>query len=111
VARTDGQSEPDAVVVILEEEEAASVPVSERAEQVARAAAALSLRGAERRLDRVGVSVAAPLLRGGPLTRNWRRVVAPASADNLQERREAVDRAGERLRGDRRVRRSHRGRC
>lgn len=154
MAQTDGQSEPDAVVVILEEEEAASVPVSERAEQLARAAATLSLRGAElaaaRRVPElrpvardvagvvvfaaaaltafgfanwaaasalstvlpdwgaalvlaavwiaIGVSVAALLLRGGPLLRNWRRVVAPTSADNLQERQAAVDEAGQRLR-------------
>src|SRR5690242_18296095 len=47
MAETDGHSEPDAVVLVLEEEETASVPVSKRAEQVARAAATLSLRGAE----------------------------------------------------------------
>lgn len=154
VARTDGQGESDAVVVILEEEETASVSVSERAEQVARAAAALSLRGAElaavRRApelrpiarDGVGVAVlsaalitafgfgnwaaasalsivmtdwqaalvltaawiavglllAALLLRGGPLARNWRRVLAPASADNLQRRQEALDEAEQTLR-------------
>jgi hypothetical protein len=154
VAQTDGQSEPDAVVVILEEEATASVPVSERAEQVARAAATLSLRGAElaaaRRVPElrpvardaaglavlalamitafafgnwaaasalsttmtewaaalvlaaawitIGVVAAAVLLRGGPLSRNWRRVVAPASVDNLQERQEAVEQAGLELR-------------
>jgi hypothetical protein len=32
------------------------------------------------------------------LSRNWRRVDAPASADNLQERQEAVDESGQRLR-------------
>jgi hypothetical protein len=154
VAQTDGQSEPETVVVVLEEEETASVPVSERAEQVARAAAVLSLRGAElaavrrtpqlRPLARdllgvvalalagvtafgfanwaaasalstamtdwgaalvlaaawiaIGVLVAALFLRGGPLFRNWRRLAAPASADNLQERQEAVDAAGQELR-------------
>jgi methyl-accepting chemotaxis protein len=45
-----------------------------------------------------GALVAALLLCGGPLSRNWRRVVTPASADNLQERQEAVDEAGQRLR-------------
>jgi hypothetical protein len=154
VAQTDGHHEPDAVVVILEEEETAQVPVSERAEQVARAAATLSLRGAELAAARrapelrpvardltglavfvlalttafafvnwaaasalstvmtdweaglvlaaawtaAGALVAALLLRGGPLSRNWRRVVTPASADNLQERQEAVDEAGQSLR-------------
>ncbi len=154
MAQTDGQSEPDAVVVILEEEETTSVPVSERAEQVARAAATLSLRGAElaaarrtpefRPLARdvaglaavalaaitafgfanwaaasalstamsdwaaalilaaawiaIGVLSAALLLRDGPLARNWRRVVAPASADNLEERQAAVEEAGQGLR-------------
>jgi hypothetical protein len=154
VAHTDGQNEQDAVVVILEEEATASVPVSERAEQLARAAATLSLRGAElaaaRRVPElrpvardvaglaafalaavtafgfanwaaasalttampdwaaalvlagawiaIGVSVAALLMHGGPLVRNWRRVVAPASADNLQEREAAVDEAGQKLR-------------
>jgi hypothetical protein len=151
---TDGHSEPDAVVLVLEEEETASVPVSARAEQVARAAAILSLRGAELAAARrapelrpvardlvgavvlalagitafgfanwaaasalsttmpdwaaalvlaaawiaIGVLVAAVFLRGGPLSRNWRRVVAPASADNLQEREEAVEQAGASLR-------------
>ena len=154
MAQTDGQNEPDAAVVILEEEETASVPVSERAEQVARAAAALSLRGAELAAARrtpelrpiardlvglgilglagitafgfanwaaasalstaiadwaaalvlaaawiaIGVLAAALLLRDGPLSRNWRRVVAPASADNLEERQAAVDEAGQELR-------------
>ena len=154
MGQTDGQSEPDAVVVILEEEETASVQLSERAEQVARAAATLSLRGAElaaaRRVPElrpvardaaglavlalavitafafgnwaaasalsttmtewaaalvlaaawitIGVVAAAVLLRGGPLSRNWRRVVAPASVDNLQERQEAVEQAGLELR-------------
>jgi hypothetical protein len=154
MAQTDGHSEPDAVVVILEEEETAPVPVSERAEEVARAAATLSLRGAELAAARrapelrpvardlagvavlavagitafgfanwaaasalsttladwaaalvlagvwiaIGVLVAALALRGGPVSRNWRRVVAPAGADNLQERQEAVDQAGQRLR-------------
>jgi hypothetical protein len=142
------------VVVVLEEEEAAPVAVSERAEQVARAAATLSLRGAELAAARrapelrpvardlvglavlalagitafgfvnwaaasalsttladwaaalvlaaawiaIGVLVAALFLRGGPLSRNWRRVVAPATADNLQERQEAVEQAGRSLR-------------
>lgn len=154
MAQTDGHSEPDAVVVILEEEETAAVPVSERAEQVARAAATLSLRGAELAAARrapelrpiardltgvvvlavagitafgfanwavasalstalpdwaaalvlagvwiaIGVLVAALVLRGGPLSRNWRRVVVPSGADNLQERQEAVDQAGRTLR-------------
>jgi hypothetical protein len=154
MAQTDGHNEPDAVVVILEEEETAPVPVSERAEEVARAAAVLSLRGAELAAARrapelrpvardlagvavlavagitafgfanwaaasalsttmsdwaaalvlaavwiaIGVTVASLLLRGGPLSRNWRRVVAPAAADNLQERQGAVDEAGRNLR-------------
>jgi hypothetical protein len=46
----------------------------------------------------IGVSAAALLLRGGPLARNWRRIVAPASDDNLQEREAAVDEAGQKLR-------------
>jgi len=46
----------------------------------------------------IGVLIAAVFLRGGPLSRNWRRVVAPASADNLQEREEAVEQAGASLR-------------
>jgi hypothetical protein len=154
MAQTDGHSEPHAVVVVLEEEETASVPVSARAEQVARAAAALSVRGAELATARrapelrpvardlvggavlglagitafgfanwaaasalgttlpdwaaalvlaaawiaIGVLVAALFLRGGPLSRNWRRIVAPATVDNLQERQEAVDQAGQALR-------------
>lgn len=152
MAQTDGHSEPDAVVVILEEE-TASVPVSERAEQVARAAATLSVRGAELAAARrapelrpvardlagvaalalagitafgfanwaaasalsttmadwvaalvlaaawiaIGLLVAALFLRGGPLSRNWRRIVAPAAADSLQKRQEAVEQAGRSL--------------
>jgi hypothetical protein len=147
MAETDGHSEPDAVVLVLEEEETAPVPVSERVEEVAGAAAVLSMRGAswplrggprscdlsretwpvspcsllgitafgfanccrERALDddaRLGGGahsrgrldrdrIAALLLRGGPSSRNWRRVVAPAAADNRQE---AVDEAGRSLR-------------
>ena len=154
MAQNDGHNEADAVVVILEEEETAPVPVSERAEEVARAAATLSVRGAELAAARrtpelrpiardvavvgflalalitafgfgnwaaasalstvltdweaalvlaaawivVGVAAAALLLRGGPLARNWRRVAAPSSEENLQERREAVDEADRRLR-------------
>jgi hypothetical protein len=154
VAQIDGQRESDAVVVILEEEETARVPVSERAEQVARAGATLSLRGAELAAARrtpelcplardvvglaafalaaitafgfanwaaasalstaltdwaaalalaaawiaIGVLAAGLLLRGGPLARNRRRLLAPASADNLEERQAAVDEAGRELR-------------
>jgi hypothetical protein len=154
MAQTDGHSETDAVVVVLEEEETAPVPVSERAEQVARAAATLSMRGAELAAARrapelrpvardlaglaalalagitafgfanwaaasalsttmadwaaalvlaaawiaIGLLVAALFLRGGPLSRNWRRLVAPAAADNLQERQDAVGEAGRNLR-------------
>jgi hypothetical protein len=154
LVETDGLSESDAVVVVLEQEETAPPSVSEQAEEVARAAATLSLRGAElaaaRRLPElrpvardvvglavlsvalitafgfgnwgaasalstvmsdwqaalvltatwiaIGILVAAVLLRGGPLARNWRRVVAPASADNLQERQEGVDQAERELR-------------
>lgn len=154
MAQADGHSEPDAVVVVLGEGETAPVLVSERAEQVARAAATLSVRGAELAAARrapelrpvardlagvaalalagitafgfanwaaasglsttmadwaaalvlaagwigIGLLVAALFLRGGPLSRNWRRIVAPAAAENLQERSEAVEKAGQRLR-------------
>ena len=144
MAQTDGQSVTDVVVVI--EEETVTPRVSDQAEEVARAAAALSLRGAElatvRRLPTlrpvardvaalaalsvtlitafvfanwaaasalstvltdwqaalvltaawpaIGIVVAAVLLRGGPLARNWRRVAAPTSPENLEEREQAV---------------------
>lgn len=154
MAQTDGQHGPDTFVVVVETEEAASVPVSERAEQVARAAAMLSVRGAELAAARrapelrpvardaagiaalalagvtafafanwaaasalstamadwaaglvlaaawiaIGVLAGVLLLRGGPLSRNWRRIVEPAAAGNLRELEEAVDEAGRRLR-------------
>jgi len=141
-------------VVVVIEEETVTPRVSDQAEEVARAAAALSLRGAElatvRRLPTlrpvardvaalaalsvtlitafvfanwaaasalsavltdwqaalvltaawaaIGIVVAAVLLRGGPLARNWRRVAAPTSDENLREREEAVAEAEQRLR-------------
>lgn len=45
-----------------------------------------------------GVLLAAFLLRGRALVRNWRRVLAPGAVENLQERQQALEQAEQTLR-------------